>query len=230
MPFSFCRDLHIVRNCTSPFIDSFIAKYDQEIAEILNENIYTSNMYCFTTDAASKIGVFAVTKVHRLIILLSTTKSLIELKMIFMRICHDMPVSSHSSKYDLIANIALKTCFEINSPFKTPDDEETTDLNKYYKMYLLRATHKYTKEANDQHLLTDIMNPRSLVHIYLRIIRMRWLSEIMRLYANASDEDRDIFIENGIQAIIQGPIATQMFFGNLTFSEIRHWREFIPML
>lgn len=30
MPFSFCRDLDIVRNCTSPFIDDgFIAKYDQ---------------------------------------------------------------------------------------------------------------------------------------------------------------------------------------------------------
>lgn len=227
MPCSFCHDLHTVRNCTSPLIDGFIAKYDQEITEILSENIYTSDKYRFTTNSASQIGVFAVTKVHRLIILLSTTKSLVELKMIFMRMYPDMPVSSRRSKYELIANIALKTCFGVDSPFKTPEDHEMTEINNYYKMYLFRGTRRYPKEANDQYLLADITNPRNYIApIHLRMIRMRWLNELMRRYSNGTDEDRDLFIENGIQAIIQGPVATQMFFGNLTLSEIRHWRMF----
>jgi len=219
---SFCKNSsHNARNCTSPQIDNVVAKYEDEIEKILEENIYTSYLYSFTSDAACKIGTFAATKVHRVIIRLHT-KSLLDLKILFFRMFPNLVISSRS-KYDLISNIAWKTCFEPGSPFET-DDDAITVLNTQYQQYLMRAIAYYPKDINDARL--KVMLSHHSINACLKHIRNKYLNEMIIMYNTYSNADRTIFVNGGIEAILESPFAIQVYFGNLTMEEIRHWRQF----
>lgn len=230
----FCHSTqhHVIR-CTSPRVDEYVSQYNAEIAAILEENIYLSPQYCLTVDIACELGSLGIhgscsaNKVQRVMNLLLYEKPLIELKMLYLRLFPDTldtTMVSWNSKYELMANIALKTCFERDSPFKSEreEDEDIYRLNMHYEYYLLSAKMKHPKERNDERLKMSAY----YIDESLKRIRNKHLQGIMREYEVSTEQEKQGFLQNGIHAIHEGPVAIQSFFGNLTMSEISGWPAF----